>query len=147
MPFIQNVSASRVMSGMHLNPGEDAILIQVMDPGTKNWPHPLYEFDRVHRFEFLDAEDDLEVDEVLKFSDEQAAGILNVLKDALDSDVNVIVQCHAGVCRSGAIAEVGTMLGFDDTYSFRQPNMRVMDKLIKEAFGDETTMRESATSG
>ena len=45
--------------------------------------------------------------------------------------MNVIVHCHAGVCRSGAVAEIGVMLGFNDTESFRSPNLLVKHKMMK----------------
>ena len=45
--------------------------------------------------------------------------------------MNVIVHCHAGVCRSGAVAELGVMLGFKDTESFRSPNLLVKHKMMK----------------
>ena len=45
--------------------------------------------------------------------------------------MNVVVHCHAGVCRSGAVAEVGVMLGFDDSESFRSPNLLVKHKMMK----------------
>jgi len=41
-------------------------------------------------------------------------------------------HCVAGVCRSGAVAEVGTMLGFTDTETFRIPNVMVKRKLIQQ---------------
>ena len=44
---------------------------------------------------------------------------------------NVLVHCHAGICRSGAVVEVGTMLGFTATERFRQPNLRVKHRMMK----------------
>ena len=45
--------------------------------------------------------------------------------------MNVVVHCHAGVCRSGAVAEVGITMGFEDTGVFRAPNLMVKHKLMK----------------
>jgi hypothetical protein len=45
--------------------------------------------------------------------------------------MNVIVHCVAGVCRSGAVCEVGVMLGFDDTEAFRSPNLLVKHRMMK----------------
>jgi protein tyrosine phosphatase len=42
----------------------------------------------------------------------------------------VIVHCVAGVCRSGAVCEVGVIMGFDDTEVFRSPNMLVKHKMM-----------------
>jgi hypothetical protein len=45
--------------------------------------------------------------------------------------MNVIVHCVAGVCRSGAVCEVGVMLGFDDTEAFRSPNLLVKHRMMR----------------
>ena len=45
--------------------------------------------------------------------------------------MNVIVHCHAGVCRSGAVCEVGVILGFEDTDAFRSPNLLVKHRMMK----------------
>jgi hypothetical protein len=49
----------------------------------------------------------------------------------MDMNMNVLVHCHAGICRSGAVVEVGTMLGFTATERFRMPNLRVKHKMMK----------------
>jgi hypothetical protein len=46
--------------------------------------------------------------------------------------MNVIVHCHAGVCRSGAVCEVGVMLGFNDTEVFRSPNLLVKHRMMRK---------------
>jgi len=53
-----------------------------------------------------------------------------LLQHALANHMNVIVHCHAGVCRSGAVAEVGIMLGFRDTEAFRAPNLLVKHRMM-----------------
>ena len=45
--------------------------------------------------------------------------------------MDVVVHCHAGICRSGAVAEIGVMLGFDDAEAFRSPNLLVKHKMMK----------------
>jgi hypothetical protein len=45
--------------------------------------------------------------------------------------MNVLVHCHAGICRSGAVVEVGSMMGFTPTDRYRQPNLRVKNKMMK----------------
>jgi hypothetical protein len=45
--------------------------------------------------------------------------------------MNVVVHCVAGVCRSGAVCEVGVMMGFRDTEEFRAPNLMVKHKMMK----------------
>jgi hypothetical protein len=45
--------------------------------------------------------------------------------------MNVIVHCVAGVCRSGAVCEIGVMMGFDDTEAFRSPNLLVKHRMMK----------------
>jgi hypothetical protein len=45
--------------------------------------------------------------------------------------MNVVVHCHAGVCRSGAVCEIGVMLGFNDTEAFRSPNLLVKHRMMR----------------
>ena len=79
----------------------------------------------------MDAEDGDNFPEEAMISDEQAAQIVAILQDALDNSRNVLVHCHAGICRSGAVVEVGTMMGFTATDRYRQPNLRVKHKMMK----------------
>jgi predicted protein tyrosine phosphatase len=129
--WIQNVALSDIKKGFHINPGENAMLIQIVDP-PGDFPTPKYSFKEVHQFEFLDVEEKDEVlEEAMKCSHEQAAELVRLLQHALANRMNVIVHCHAGVCRSGAVCEVGVMLGFDDTEAFRSPNLLVKHRMMK----------------
>ena len=128
--WIQNVSMSDIRQGHHVNPGINAMLIQIVDPAYE-FPVPRYAFRETHQFEFLDAErDDCYPDEC-KITPAQAQELVQLLQHALDQRMNVIVHCHAGVCRSGAVAEVGVMMGFDDAEAFRSPNLLVKHSMMK----------------
>lgn len=129
-PWIENVSAACAHLSKHSDPGPGGVLIQIMDPDTDWWPEPRVEFAEIHRFAFLDAEDYETVPERLKISREQAVQIAAILKRALANKSNVVVHCHAGICRSGAVAEVGTMIGFAEPGRWRQPNRRVKRYLM-----------------
>ena len=130
MPFIQNISLADVQRGHHINPGENAMLIQICDYDMA-YPTPMYQFKEVHQFDFLDAEDEDGFDEDFKITDEQAAELVRCLQRALENHMNVVVHCHAGICRSGAVVEVATMMGFTATDRYRQPNLRVKHKMMK----------------
>ena len=131
MPWIQNVSLSDIKNGLHINAGENSMLIQICDPGYM-FPDPKYKFKEVHQFEFLDIEEkDFALDEAMRCSYEQAAELVRLLQHALANRMNVIVHCHAGVCRSGAVCEIGVMMGFDDTEYFRSPNLLVKHRMMK----------------
>ena len=129
-PWIQNVSMSDIRQGFHINPGINAMLIQIVDPAYE-FPVPKYQFREVHQFQFLDAEKDDNFPDECKCTDEQAEQLVGLLNKALSQRMNVIVHCHAGVCRSGAVAELGVMLGFRDSDSFRSPNLLVKHKMMK----------------
>jgi hypothetical protein len=45
--------------------------------------------------------------------------------------MNVVVHCYAGICRSGAVCEVGVMMGFQDTGRFRSPNLLVKHGMMR----------------
>lgn len=130
LPWIQNVAKEDIPKGFHFDPGFNAMLIQIVDPDD-DFPSPLYSFKEIHKFQFLDLEEDDKVPESLKISDQQAEQIASLLTRALENRMNVVVHCFAGVCRSGAIVEVGTMLGFRDPEVFRSPNKMVQTKLMK----------------
>ena len=128
--FIENVAASDVTTGFHYDCGSNAMLISITDPA--GWkPNPKHNFKEVHEFEFLDAEDEDGFPDECKIQDEQAENIIALLNRAKENHMNVVVHCFAGICRSGAVVEVATMMGFTPTDRFRQPNLRVKHKLMK----------------
>jgi hypothetical protein len=130
MPWIQNVALSDIKRGVHIDPGPNNVLIQIVDCGME-FPEPKYKFNNVHQFEFLDIEKNDEcIEPEMKITDEQAKSLVIILKQALLNRSNVIVHCVAGVCRSGAVCEVGVMMGFEDTEIFRSPNLLVKHKMM-----------------
>jgi predicted protein tyrosine phosphatase len=135
MPWIENVACTDIPSANHHDAGLFGILIQIMDPGSF-FPEPKFPFKEVHKFEFLDQEDDdltknPDLEEAL-ISQDQAKQIVDILKKALKENRSVVVHCFAGLCRSGAVAEIGTTMGFDDVGNFRSPNTRVMRMMMSE---------------
>jgi predicted protein tyrosine phosphatase len=130
--WIENVSKSDVKLGFHMDAGSNAMLIRIQDPATEfgEIKHAQM-FKEIHEFEFLDAEDEDGFPDETKISDEQAAELVRLLQHALDKSMNVIVHCHAGICRSGAVVEVATMMGFTTGDRYRQPNLRVKSKMMK----------------
>jgi predicted protein tyrosine phosphatase len=129
--WIQNVALSDVKKGFHFDAGSNSMLIQIVDCGME-FPTPKHQFKEVHQFEFLDVEEkDSVLEEEMRCSHEQAAELVRLLQHALDNRMHVIVHCVAGVCRSGAVCEVGVMMGFDDTEVFRSPNLLVKHKMMK----------------
>ena len=129
--WIENVAWDDVVNGWHSDLGPNCILIRIGDPDIRSFPLPKHNFVAQFPFLFLDAEDKDGVPEKHKISDEQAKELVDILQVALDTENNVIVHCHAGICRSGAVVEVGTMMGFTATERFRQPNLRVKHKMMK----------------
>jgi hypothetical protein len=130
MPWIENVSLGDIPKGRHHNAGDNSMLIQIVDPDME-FPKPMHTFKETHQFKFLDLEKDDDADEALKITDAQAAQLVGHLQHALENRMNVVVHCVAGVCRSGAVCEVGTILGFNDTEAFRSPNLLVKHKMMK----------------
>ena len=131
MPWIENIAAADVPKRWHHEAGDNSMLIQIMDPATSWWPTPAHDFKETHRFEFLDAEDKDGFPDEAKISNEQAAEIVRLLQHAQANHMNVVVHCMAGLCRSGAVAEVGVMMGFGDTERTRIPNIRVKHRMMK----------------
>ena len=131
MPWIENVAADDIPKRFHHEAGPNSMLISITDPAS--WrPTPAHEFKERHDFEFLDVERDDHVDdEAMKISDADAERLVRLLEHALANKMNVVVHCFAGICRSGAVCEVGVMMGFDDTGRFRSPNLLVKHKMMK----------------
>ena len=130
MPWIQNVSFADIPKGHHVAVGENSMLIQIVDPAME-FPTPRHKFKEVHQFEFLDLEVNDPWGDDFKITDEQAAELVRLLQHALDCRMDVVVHCVAGVCRSGAVAEVGVMMGFQDAEAYRSPNLMVKHKMMR----------------
>jgi hypothetical protein len=128
--WIQNVALRDIPEGHHIRVGENSMLIQIVDPGME-FPSPRHKFKEVHQFEFLDLEKDDLTGEEFKITDEQAEQLVGLLQYAFNRHMDVVVHCVAGVCRSGAVCEVGVMMGFQDTEDFRSPNLLVKHKMMK----------------
>jgi len=131
MPWIENVAAADIPTGFHHAAGENSMLISITDPAS--WrPIAQHQFKERHDFEFLDVEEkDHVLEEAMRCSHEQAAELVRLLQHALDNRMNVVVHCFAGICRSGAVCEVGVAMGFDDTERFRAPNLLVKHRMMK----------------
>lgn len=130
MQWIENVSLGDIGQGRHFDAGANSMLIQICDP-PGDFPTPKHQFKEVHQFQFLDVEEGDQVDDEVRCSHEQAAELVRLLQHALDNRMNVVVHCHAGICRSGAVAEVGVMMGFADCERFRIPNLLVKHKMMR----------------
>lgn len=127
--WIENVAAIDVVKGFHHDCGPNSMLIQILDG---DWiPEPKHQFRERHQFTFLDLEDgDSGVDE-RGITDQQAQELVALLQHAIELYMNVVVHCTAGMCRSGAVVEIGVMLGFNDPDKFRSPNLRVKKKMMQ----------------
>jgi hypothetical protein len=131
MPWIENVSLSDIRQGRHHDAGVNSMLIQIVDPDME-FPTPMHTFKETHQFKFLDIEEkDFASDETMRCSQEQADELVQLLQHALENRMNVVVHCHAGVCRSGAVCEIGVMLGFNDCEGFRSPNLLVKHRMMR----------------
>ena len=124
--FIENVSRFDIRTGHHSEAGENSMLIQIVD-FFDTYPTPLKEFKEVLQFKF----DDVNDEGPTSCTDQQAAEIAQALLRAKENNMNVIVHCFAGLCRSGAVAEVGIMLGFNPPDRVRFPNTLVKGKILK----------------
>ena len=134
MPFIENISLRDLLAGDHRNPGADAALIRIV--GVDDWDlaAPAFPFEHIHIFRFDDLDHD---DDPAKFQrrgpqQRHADEILAALLDAHDQGQNVIVHCHAGVSRSGAVALAAELIfGFEPAGRRRRPNGPLLELLLK----------------
>ena len=138
--WIQNVSMADVIKGNHFFEEHKTILIQIQDVCTWKFAEPLYKdrFVEIHQFEFMDNDDP---DDDCNITEEQAEKIAAILTSAKERQMNIVVHCTAGLCRSGAVADVAHLIGFQDTGMPRMPNVLVKNRL-KKALGLEVDYNE-----
>jgi len=141
--WITNVSFYDIKHGNFPNPGKNSMLIQIVDPCIEfpipyenctcclSTMKPYNEFKEIHQFTFADVDNEIDIAWEFRMNTEQCASIVNLLQHAKANKMNVVVHCIAGVCRSGAVVEVGTMIGFEDLGAYRQPNVFVKQSLMK----------------
>jgi predicted protein tyrosine phosphatase len=139
MPWIENIPLENVAKAQHHDCGINSMLIQISDHDMA-FPVPKHTFKEVHQFTFLDIEEDgmtntgdgktIDLSE-FAITDEQAQQLVALLQHAFENRMNVVVHCHAGICRSGAVCEVGVMMGFSDCERFRAPNLLVKHKMMR----------------
>lgn len=124
--FIENVSRADILAGTHSDAGPNSMLIQISGVISEH-PTSLRAFKEIHQFNF----EDIEEDEEWACTDPQAAQLASLLRHAMDNQMNVIVHCHGGLSRSGAVVEAGILIGFNPTDRLRLPNALVRSKLFK----------------
>jgi len=130
--WIANYSLADVKKGNHIIPNDDTVLIQICDPKT-SFPKSPYKFVKIYQFRFYDTNEESHIQSIQNID---AIEIATVLNYAYENKLNVLVHCHAGVCRSGAVVEAGKLLGFEipDGLNTRIPNTLVFSK-IRKALG------------
>ena len=131
-PWIENIGLKEIRDGYHHDAGFNSMLIQIVDPATE-FPTPKHAFRETHQYSFLDVDESDILNDIFDaaITDEDARNIAVNLLHAISSGMNVVVHCHMGVSRSGAVAEVGTILGFRDVGNWRAPNPLVKKKLLQ----------------
>lgn len=120
--WIENVSKANVEKAFHHDAGPNSMVIRIQDPGVPFLPTK-HQFKEEHRFEFLDVEERDHSTHAI--TQRQAEDLVMLLRRAYFNRMNVVVHCHAGMCRSGAVAEVGVEFGFVDVGNARTPNLMV----------------------
>lgn len=142
MPKIYNLSKAEIERTTYSTrkPYQGYAIMRILDPAMH--------FKNVHncgfveevRFEFLDSDPEECVlynwpDEFL-ITDEQAEQIARKLLEWESRGLNIIVHCHAGLCRSGAVVLAMVERGYDDPILENEdkyeriPNKYVFDKIV-----------------
>lgn len=136
MPFVTNVSIADVVKGRFpLWCDSNTILIQIQD--VDNSPTAKFvnvkkrsRFIKVYQFRFDDVESNSSANQC---TDIQAKQLANIIKSAKENGHNIVVHCHAGLCRSGAITECAVQYGFSDVNNNQRiPNLLVKKKVLTE---------------
>ena len=134
MPKIENVPQIAVELGTHRLPAKGSILIQITDPdGEFVVPKFKDDFEHIVQYKFYDVTAPLWGNDKLlePITQDQADFLVRILEFALEMDYDVVVHCTAGLCRSGAVTEVGVIMGFDAVHDNRLPNVEVKSKMLR----------------
>ena len=108
---------------------EDDWLISITDTDSLN-AVPKQEFGRVLFMSF----NDCDYKSAGRMTEAQADQMAEFIHEAMKLEKNVWVNCHMGICRSGAVVRLLSELGWElaDKYSpERRPNMHVYQTLRK----------------
>ena len=128
--WIENAAWADVIAGDHITAGDNAVLIQIIDP-DHTFPLPKHHFKETYQFKFLDIERGMEGFDRFGIKKEQARQLVDILYNAYAQQSNVVVHCFAGVSRSGAVVAAATLIGFQPVEKFRGPNRTVFELLAK----------------
>lgn len=129
---IENISRKECIEGGHLDPRQHpTVLIQICEVEDEHAvPLLLEHFVKTIQLKFDDVEDPFDMNCI---SEGQAGVIANALKEAKLLGHDVVVHCYAGICRSGAVAEVGTIIGFEVANGrWRMPNTLVKRRILEK---------------
>lgn len=128
MPIIENASRFDIRTGFHMKVKPDTILIQISDMGCDQ-PTPIRKFNEIYQFFF----DDVEIEDHASITDTHASLLAKILTVAHSKNQDIIVHCHAGICRSGAVVEAGIYVGFEPSPNRnRMANSLVKGKIVHQ---------------
>ena len=129
-PWIQHFSRTDIRDGLHYDHGKNkTVLIQIKDATDPPFVIPCRKDDYVTIYQFMfDDIDDWTQDECIQQN--QADSLVQILRSAYDNRHNVLVHCHAGICRSSAVAIIGEKIGFQLEHRSRLPNKLVMQRMF-----------------
>lgn len=122
---IENISAVDFRNGYHTASGDNTIAIQITDPC--GWiARPKAKFAEIHNFDFLDIDNPYDASfGEFAITEKQAGEICDILIRALNNNMNIVVHCTPDNCRSSAVTEVGSIMGFKPINNRRIPNVLV----------------------
>lgn len=136
MSFIENCSLEKVLYGRHRLPSTGSILIQITDPGLDHIIPYYDDYHEIYKFWIWDiSKVTYEGNrEFIPMGELDSKIIKRILLKALEQERNVIVHCHAGLCRSGAVTEFGHILGLIPVHSNRLPNVHMISMFKKTLY-------------
>lgn len=133
MPKIENCSRRQILDGTHKLDSNGSILISIVDPDHEYIIPKFDNFKEIYRFKFWDFDVNCPEEKRSElFNSEMAKQIINILMANFNNNINIIIHCSAGICRSGAITEIGSIIGFDPVHNNRMPNLLVKRLLMEQ---------------
>lgn len=133
MPKIENISYMDAKAGNHAIAAENAVMIRIVDI-NRDFPPTRKKYKKVLELKFADiVQRDLPAVKYHDaFQEGQAFQVVAFLQEALANGDDVVVHCMAGISRSGAVVEIGSIMGFEPVRDNRQPNLRMKYMMMKQ---------------
>lgn len=146
-----NISLSKVQKSTRQQITQSpAILISIVNPGFDN-PYDETEdgskfkhgYVRVYNFTVADLlDDDVNNPQYnMRFNDDQAARMIEIINRAASEQLDIVVHCHMGISRSAAVTSVTPVYGYSVQTNTSCANSSIRRRLMEVIYDHNTSKK------